>query len=186
MKNFFIVFTYLICLCSRCTSDDRVGSVKEWVFTTENGGVLKIDLMAGQRSGHNFFLRIRPTTKATVSVAEETKFLAEVYKQLPGISVHPENVRAIDMPGLRETDVKKRLAEAAVRSEKWCSAVKSGQGLNPALLGLLNSIGAYDELNTVFTKYGLMVRIGSVEKIAIEKQPQTHISGEHILCHTVP
>jgi hypothetical protein len=85
---------------------------------------------------------------------------------LPALGIDPHNLSFIMLRGFAEPEVERRLALAALRSKDWQSFTTVSGGAERVVEDLLNSLGAYDELNLAFKEYGLCVRPGGVEKVS--------------------
>lgn len=113
------------------------------------------------------------------TLTEETEFLRETLRQMPAFGADPRKISFIILSGIRESEVRQRLATAALHSKQWRLAIKTSKGISKALVELLNSIGAYDAFNDVFNNYGLKVVVGAAENIAVEEMMVSNTSDRY-------
>jgi hypothetical protein len=122
-------------------------------------------------------LEIVHEDQAHPSLSEEAGFLRNVLRQLPSSGVDPGKLRGIQMRGFAEPDVARSIAIASLRSKEWQSFTTITGGAERVVEDLLNSTGAYNELNAVFQSYGLRVRVGGVEKVSASKCSELNLPG---------
>jgi hypothetical protein len=99
---------------------------------------------------------------AKPSVREETSFLHDVTSDMLKRGILPERIVGIILE-LREPEVREALAAAAYNSPSW--KAHNSAAADDVVVALLNSIGSYNQFNSVFDGYGLMVEVSSAEHI---------------------
>jgi hypothetical protein len=105
-------------------------------------------------------LMVWPEAGVTPTLAEEAGFLREVLSEMPALGFDPHKMSHMILH-MVERGVVARVVAAAVHSDKW----RAHPGSN--LAELLNSSGAYQELNAAFEPYGLEIAASGAEEIAI-------------------
>jgi hypothetical protein len=139
---------------------------KTWEFKAETGTV-EIVLLAFPEYPNVTSLEIVYKEDTSPSIAEEVGFIREVVRQLPSLGYHVNTLSNISIRGFREPEVRERVAIAALHSKEWQSSTKVVGGAERVVETLLNSTGVYDAFNSAFEEYGLTVRAGGVEKVAV-------------------
>jgi hypothetical protein len=87
---------------------------------------------------------------------------------LPALGFDPHQVVRITT-GVDEPEVRRTVAEAALRSKAWtaCSRTPSSYSPNQTLVNLLNETAAFRPFNEVLREYGLALRVTSAEKVSV-------------------
>jgi hypothetical protein len=114
-------------------------------------------------------LEVSSIPKGAWSVAEEAGALDSVLGNLPKEGFEMRSLASVSFR-LNEKDAIARLASYAAESTKWRSELRTGNPAKfyPIVVSLLNTSHAYREINGVFAKRGLDLRVVSVEKVAVE------------------
>jgi hypothetical protein len=98
---------------------------------------------------------------------EEVVFLRQLVDEFPALGVAPQSLVSLDLR-IRESDVRRKLAAFAARSQMWHRAMRAKASGSHELADLLVASKAYDGLGQFLSRYGLeVVRIGSVEDIIL-------------------
>jgi|SRR5579863_3442800 len=166
---FAIIVVFVGALCVRpAVLNSQSLTRKTWDFKDQQG-IVRIELIIDPSSPTIPSLGILYENGAHPSLSEESGFIRDVLRQLPGLGVDPHNLRSVSMPGFAEPEVAQRVANAALHSEAWQSFTTVRGGAERVVKDLLNSLGAYDGFNAAFEEYGLRVTVGAIEKVSSAK-----------------
>lgn len=149
----------LILISAACSQTE---TTKNWQFRAE-GGSVKIQVVGPPEAPS---LEILYDDEAHPSLSVEVGFIRNVLQGMSSAGLDPRSLRGIHMRGFVEPDVARRVAVAGFHSKEWKSSTTIPGGAERVVKDLLNSIGAYDALNTAFEGYGLRVKVVGVEKVS--------------------
>ena len=178
-----MAFIGIVSIVGMHAKTQRAELKKNWEFTTQPG-IVRIVLMVDSSSPNVSMLDILYERGAHPSVSEEARFLREVLHELPDLGVDQQSLRAISMRGFAEPEVTKNLVIAALNSKEWYSSLKGGSGR--VVEDLLNSLGAYNAFNDALAEYGLVLKVGGVEKVASARCSELKIADAPCRVHHNP
>jgi hypothetical protein len=162
----YIIFAILIAAfpaCAGYSAPLQATNQKDWQFPTANGpAVVRVVSMQSTEDGKPIYSLQIITGRTGPSVIDEATFLATVTKSMSDEGMPPTRIVALHLE-LKEPDVQRRLSTAAYESDEWRSANASSAGR--IVVKILNSIGAYEPLNQVFRKFGLVAEVSNAEYI---------------------
>jgi hypothetical protein len=142
------------------------GPIKIWKFPFQRGEAsIQLDHGPGNRLALGI---LGPPCDACASLPEVTAALKQVLHALPALGFDPHQVSIIST-AIDEPEVRRTVAEAALRSKAWtaCSRTPSSCSPNQTLVNMLNETAAFRPFNEVLHEYGLTLRVTSAEKVTV-------------------
>jgi hypothetical protein len=143
---------------------------RDWNFPTANGPVtVRVSAVPSRQDGKSVYTLQIISGRAEPSVIDEAAFLRSVTKSMESEGMQPTRIVALHLE-LCEPDVSNQLSRAAYESTEWRGANTSNAGF--VVVKLLNSIGAYEPFNRVFSQYGLALKVSNAEYISTKSPEQ--------------
>jgi hypothetical protein len=175
-----IILAFLILNIWDCKADESLYHInREWRFPLGSGAVtISLAKMKSTIDGQEIYSLRVMSEHAEPSVHDETEFLGSVTRDMEKEGMQPQRIVGIIID-LRESEIRKRLSNAASTSEIWLKSKPSEY--ESAVVKLLNSIEAYGSFNKVFNSYGLKVEVAHAEYISLIKPIQSGAKNSNAL-----
>jgi len=155
-------------LAAATTNDLSDGKPIKNMLATKASGKFRLEIWTLGNTKEEFQLVVNATgtnANGTVTIHDEASSISEFLDQLTQQHFPVHQIKSLYIPATKEAEVKKRLAGAALASDRWRSTSRSSELQIVELLA--RNSNCYSEIGAVFATNHLKISAYTIENLTL-------------------